>query len=119
LSNGIRSSPILNKVASIKYQKEIKNSHFSNVEETPSNNKVITKKKVDYLVGASKCKIYDVNNEESSAEKRIHKSLKENPKPIITPALRKQKERGIKENNIGNKIVKQIKPSILAQPRIE
>ena len=80
---------------------------------------MVTKKKVDYLVGASKRKIYDVNNDEGSAEKRIHKSLKENPKSIITPALRKQKEREIKENNINNKIVKQIKPSILAQPRIE
>jgi len=119
LSNGIRSSPILNKAASIKYQKEIKNSRLSNIEETPANKRVVNKKKVDYLVGASKRKIYDVNNDEGSAEKRIHKSLKENPKPIITPALRKQKEREVKENNISNKIVKQIKPSILAQPRIE
>ena len=119
MSNGIRSSPILNKAASLKYQKEIKNSRLSNIEETPANKRVVNKKKVDYLVGASKRKIYDVNNDEGSAEKRIHKSLKENPKPIITPALRKQKEREIKENNINNKIVKQIKPSILAQPRIE
>ena len=119
MNNGIRSSPILNKAASIKYQKEIKNSRLSNVEETPANKRVVTKKKVDYLVGASKRKIYDINNDESSAEKKIHKSLKENPKPIITPVLRKQKEREIKENNISNKIVKQIKPSILAQPRIE
>jgi len=119
LSNGIRSSPILNKAASLKYQKEIKNSRLSNIEETPANKRVVNKKKVDYLVGASKRKIYDVNNDEGSAEKRIHKSLKENPKPIITPTLRKQKEREIKENNISNKIVKQINPSILAQPRIE
>ena len=119
MNNGIRSSPILNKAASIKYQKEIKNSSLSNIEETPVNKRLVNKKKVDYLVGASKRKIYDVNNDEGSAEKRIHKSLKENPKPIITPTLRKQKEREIKENNISNKIVKQIKPSILAQPRIE
>ena len=83
MSNGIRSSPILKKAASIKYQKEIKNSRLSHVEETPSNKRVVTIKKVDYLVGASKRKIYDVNNDEGSAEKRIHKSLKENPKPII------------------------------------
>ena len=119
MSNGIRSSPILNKAASIKYQKEIKNSRLSNIEETHANKRVVNKKKVDYLVGASKRKIYDVNNDEGSAEKRIHKSLKENPKPIIIPALRKQKEQGIRENNISSKIVKQIKPSILAQPRIE
>ena len=119
MSNGIRSSPILNKAASIKYQKEIKNSRLSNIEETPANRRVVNKKKVDYLVGASKRKIYDVNNDEGSAEKRIHKSLKVNPKPIITSALRKQKEREVKENNISSKIVKQTKPSILTQPRIE
>jgi len=97
LSNGIRSSPILNKAASMKYQKEIKNSRLSNVEETPSNMKVVTKKKVDYVVGASKRKIYDINNDEGSAEKKIHKSLKENSKLIITPALLKRKEWEIKE----------------------
>ena len=83
MSNGIRSSPILDKAASIKYQKEIKNTHLSNVEETPSNEMVVSKKKVDYYVGVSKRKIYDVNKDEGSVEKRIHKSLKENPKPII------------------------------------
>ena len=67
----------------MKYQKELKYSRLSNIEETPVNKRVVNKKKVDYLVGASKRKIYDVNNDEGSAEKRIHKSLKENPKPII------------------------------------
>ena len=58
---------------------------------------MVTKKKVDYLVGASKRKIYDINNDEGSAEKKIHKSLKENSKLIITPALLKRKEWEIKE----------------------
>ena len=50
-------------------------------------------------------------------EKRQRKSLKDNPTPIITPAIRKIKEKEI-ENRIIVKNKNQLHPSIMAQPNI-
>lgn len=80
---------------------------------------MINEKEVDYLVGATKCKFRNDNKDERNADKRIHKTLKDNPKFIIIPSLRKQREREMEESNISNKILRRIKPSILTQPRIE
>ena len=50
-------------------------------------------------------------------EKRQRKSLKDNPTPIRTPAIKKIKEKEI-ENRIIIKNKIQLHPSIMAQPNI-
>lgn len=50
--------------------------------------------------------------------KRRHKSLKGNPTPITTPALRKKKENELAENPSIQITPNQIHPSIIAQPSI-
>jgi len=57
----------------------------------------------------------DINK---SQEKRRHKSLKDDPRPIATPALRKKKEREIAENMDVQPTPNQIHPSIMSQPNI-
>ena len=63
----------------------------------------------------------DDNAESDSPNgKRKHKSLKDNPRPICTPALRKQKENQLRENPSKSVPTStQVHPSIAAQPRIE
>ena len=60
----------------------------------------------------------DNNSEkEENNSKKVHKSLKDNPRPFATPALRKKKENEL--HNKPNKVYKnQILPSILTQPNI-
>jgi len=63
----------------------------------------------------------DDNAESDSPNgKRKHKSLKDNPRPICTPALRKQKENQLRENPSKSVPTStRVHPSIAAQPRIE
>ena len=50
--------------------------------------------------------------------KKTHKSLKDNPRPIVTPALRKKKENQIKDKEEATvSTPKQLHPSIMAQPK--
>jgi len=60
----------------------------------------------------------DNNGEkEENNSKKVHKSLKDNPRPFATPALRKKKENEL--HNKPNKVYKnQILFSILSQPNI-
>ncbi len=56
---------------------------------------------------------------EANAEKRRHKSLKDQPRPISTPALRKRKELEMTDrNNELKSPPTQLHPSIIAQPSI-
>jgi len=58
-----------------------------------------------------------INDKEDSNSKKVHKNLKDNPRPFATPALRKKKENEL--HNTPNKVYKnQIIPSILAQQNI-
>jgi len=76
----------------------------------------------NYFVAALKRKRDVSQNEdtEMNNSKRPNKSLKDNPREIITPALRKKKEKEIQENHTASlqPIRTQIHPSILAQPSI-
>ena len=69
-----------------------------------------------YLCAAIKRKKDD--KLESSPGKKIHRSLKDNPRPIATPALRKKKENELMENPKQKSTRSQIHPSILTQPLI-
>ena len=51
-------------------------------------------------------------------EKKIHKSLRDNPRPIVTPVLRKKKENELKDNLTPKQTSSQIHPSIMSQPLI-
>jgi len=57
------------------------------------------------------------SGKEENNSNKVHKSLKDNPRPFATPTLRKKKENGL--HNKPNKVYKnQIHPSILTQPNI-
>ena len=73
----------------------------------------------DYLCAAMKRKHADEEqNAEANKGKRIHKSLRDDPRPIATPALRKKKEKELAENPSQKNTPKQLHPSIIAQPLI-
>ena len=90
---------------------EIKESEESDFDDTNENEDEI-------IINAIKRKINDSNNEkEENNSKKVHKSLKDNPRPFATPALRKKKENELQYKP--NKPTKnQILPAILAQPNI-
>ena len=62
----------------------------------------------------------ETDNSESNKEKRVRKSLKDNPRTIATPALRKKSENELREtqNSEPKSSPSQIHPSIIAQPLI-
>ena len=76
---------------------------------------------MDYLVNVIKRKANHKDEETSDQrEKRVHRSLRDNPKPIVTPGLRKQKENQLRGTSRPvKKPTSQLHPSIMAQPRIE
>jgi len=57
-------------------------------------------------------------NVETNKGKKIHKSLRDDPRPIATPALRKKKEKELAANPSSKNVPKQLHPSIIAQPSI-
>ena len=75
---------------------------------------------VEYLVNAIKRKAsVDDEGNENPKGKKVHRSLKDNPRPIATPGLRKQKENQLRENpGQAAERTPQIQPSIAAQPSI-
>ena len=53
-------------------------------------------------------------------ERRVHRSLRDDPKPIVTSGLRKQKENQLRGTSRPvKKPTTQLHLSIMAQPRIE
>ena len=72
----------------------------------------------EYFVGAAKRKLDESDVElDNGKGRKIHKSLRDNPRPINTPALRKRKERELEtEEVIPHK--KQLQTSIIMQPNI-
>ena len=75
---------------------------------------------MDYLCAAIKRKL-DKNTEnfEVPKGKRAHRSLRDNPSPIVTPALRKEKENELIDKPKTQSTMTQIHPSIMAQPLID
>ena len=76
---------------------------------------------MDYLVNVIKRKANPKDEETSDQRgKRVHRSLRDDPKPIVTPGLRKQKENQLRGTSRPvKKPTTQLHPSIMAQPRIE
>ena len=73
----------------------------------------------NYLCAAMKRKHNDEEqNAETNKGKRIHKSLRDDPRPIATPALRRKKEKELAEHPPQKNTPKQLHPSIIAQPLI-
>jgi len=72
------------------------------------------------LIAAAKRKADEISQEEESKNqgKRRHKSLKDDPRPFATPALRKKKEKELAETPNIQINPNQIHPSIIAQPSI-
>jgi len=74
----------------------------------------------EYLVAATKRKREQISKEhaiEKNQEKRPHRSLKDNPRPFATPAMRKKEERELENIEIPPP-KSQIHPSIMTQPLI-
>ena len=75
---------------------------------------------MDYLCAAIKRKLdRDTENSEVPKGKRTHRSLRDNPSPIVTPALRKKKENELIDKPKTQNTMTQIHPSIMAQPLID
>ena len=71
------------------------------------------------MVAAFKRKRDNISKDhKGNQEKKIHKSLRDNPRPIVTPALRKKKENELKVNPTPKQTSSQIHPSIMSQPLI-
>jgi len=79
------------------------------------NNNTLPEK--EYIVSVNKRK-KDVEESDNESSKRIHRNLKDNPRPVLTPALRRKREQEKPENSIPKAPPNQIHPSIGAQPRI-
>jgi len=78
-------------------------------------------KELDYLVNVIKRKANHKDEEtRDQREKRVHRSLRDDPKPIVIPGLRKQKENQLRGTSrpVKNPTA-QLHLSIMAQPRIE
>ena len=71
----------------------------------------------EFIVSVNKRK-KDVEESGNESSKRIHRNLKDNPRPVLTPALRRKREQEISEDSIPKSPPNQIHPSIGAQPRI-
>jgi len=71
----------------------------------------------EYIVSANKRK-KDIEESDNESSKRMHRNLKDNPRPVLTPALRRKREQEKSENSIPKSPPNQIHPSIGAQPRI-
>ena len=129
---GRRSTPIVNKIASIKYQQSSANDYFheeiedqeksyelseDEIEEEDINdleNDDLIQDENDYLVAAFKRKRDNIGKDhKGNQEKKIHKSLRDNPWLIVTPALRKKKENELKANPTPKQTSSQIHPSIM------
>ena len=108
---GRRSTPIVNKIASIKYQQSSANDYFheeiedqeksyelseDEIEEeeiNDLNDNDLIQDENDYLVAAFKRKCDNISKDhKGNQEKKIHESLRDNPRPIVTPAFRKKKK---------------------------
>jgi len=100
---------------------EIDSEVDNNDELTESVPEVKETEPVNEIICAIEKRRSDDNDESDSPNgKRKHKSLKDNPRPIRTPALRKQKENQLRENPSKSVPTStQVHPSIAAQPRIE
>ncbi len=73
----------------------------------------------EYVVAAAKRKAEPLTSSEENHNKGKRKTLKDNPRPIITPAIRKKKEKEIAENVQGQSFPNQLHTSIIAQPSID
>jgi len=72
-----------------------------------------------YIVSVMKRKRKNDESEKNEkGDKRVHRSLKDNPRPIITPALRKRKEKEVQESEQPPPYKTQISPAIANQPDI-
>ncbi|KAG4084962.1 hypothetical protein H8356DRAFT_1062634 [Neocallimastix lanati (nom. inval.)] len=121
IERGSRSSPIVNKTASLKYHQESINKEFSNIKEILDSENF---KNSNHLIAAmtrnSKRKSDQVDSiTHESGRKRSHRSLKDNPITILTPALRKKQEEEMTSKTPQEKYKNQVSPSILTEPRIE
>ena len=75
---------------------------------------------MEYLCAALKRKLdKDADKVDGPTGKRAHRSLRDNPSPIVTPALRKKKENELLDKPKTQTKSTQIHPSILAQPLID
>jgi len=92
--------------------KEENKSEWSSSEDEEDDNE-------EFLVAATKRKLDTVIKESDlPKEKKIQKSLKDNPRLMNTPALRKKREQELEGKSINKQVRKQIHPSIMAQPSI-
>ncbi|ORX68434.1 hypothetical protein BCR32DRAFT_250354 [Anaeromyces robustus] len=119
--NGRGSTPVVNKTASILCQPEsVEQIEEKFEEEKFSDSDNSLNDAVEFLVNAIKRKAQNDSEEnESPKEKRVHRSLQDDPRTIATPALRKRKENELREKpSQAKELTPQIHPSIAAQPRI-
>ena len=90
-------------------------------DKNEKNEDVINEDSTDeeeYIVSAINGKRNLEETTNTSSNKKIHKSLRNDPRPILTPALRKKNEKEMDTQNVVQHVKNQIQPSILTQPRI-